>query len=205
MVDVGCGAGGSALFLRTEMDCRVIGMDLSPSSAATALRLNGLAGIRSGVDFACAQAEHIPLGSGLADFVWTQHVTMNMGDHGAMLDEVARLLKPGGTYAGHEWLRSSAVGELPYPVPWAPDASANNAIESERFLGLLKERGFHSTVTDVTGEMQEALEKDMESLRAADAPAAAERIPRLANLIAASRDGLMTCWMLVAHKDKKLF
>ncbi len=53
--------------------------------------------------------------------------------------------------------------------------------------------------------MQEALEKDMESLRAADAPAAAERIPRLANLIAASRDGLMTCWMLVAHKDKKLF
>ena len=198
VIDVGCGAGGSARFLRTEMDCRVFGLDLSPSSVSTALRLNRLAGIRSVVDFACAQAEHIPLRSGLAHYVWTQHVTMNMGDHAAMLDEVVRLLKPGGCYAGHEWLRSGNAGELPYPMPWAPDASANNTIVSERFLKLLGERGFSLEVADVTAEMQKALKKDRELLRAADVPAVAERIPRLENLIAASRDGLMVCWMIVA-------
>lgn len=200
VVDVGCGAGGAARYLRVEFGCRVIGIELSLETLETARQLNQLVGITSGLSFIAAQADSLPLPSQIADIVWTQHVTMNLPDHAAFLRDCARVLKPSGRYVCHEWLRNRA-GALPFPLPWAPTPPLSHVIAADEFLQLLKDQQFSPEAEDVTPAMQDALERDMDALAVAAAPAAAERIPRLRNLIQAARDSLLCCWIIVAPKS----
>jgi ubiquinone/menaquinone biosynthesis C-methylase UbiE len=151
----------------------------------------------SGVNFAVGSAMSLPLASGIADVVWTQHVTMNVPDHAALVRECLRALKPSGRLACHEWLRHAA-GEPPYPLPWAYAPALNHTVEESRFLDLLKENGFHPEAADVTAPMREALWEDAGRLEAQGHPP--ERTAAIRNLVQAAGDGLFACFMIVARK-----
>jgi ubiquinone/menaquinone biosynthesis C-methylase UbiE len=198
VVEVGCGYGSAARWLHAERQCRVVGVDLTPSRIETAVELTRMVRFHSGVNFVVGSAMDLPIASSTADYAWTQHVTMNVPDHAALLRECARVLKPSGRLAGHEWLRRKQ-GELPFPLPWAYSPPLNHAIEEEKFFALLGENYFEAEAEDVTEAMRQALVADAARLEAQGHPP--ERTAALRNLVQAAGDGLFGCLMIVARKD----
>jgi len=197
VVDIGCGYGSASRLLHDERACRVVGVDLTPSRIEIAVELTRMVRFHSGVNFVVGSAMSLPLASSIADFVWTQHVTMNVPDHAALIQECARVLRPTGCLASHEWLRRGS-GEPAFPLPWAYTAALNHAIEESRFLTLLKENKFDPDVEEVTEAMRDALFEDANRLEAQNHPP--ERIAALRNLVRAATDGLFGCFMIVARR-----
>jgi ubiquinone/menaquinone biosynthesis C-methylase UbiE len=197
VVDVGCGFGSTARFLHAEYGCRVVGLDLTPARIQTARELTRMVRLESGIHFLIGSALALPLPSKFADVVWTQHVSMNLPDHAAFVSECARVLKPSGRLASHEWLRGRE-GELRVPLPWASAPSLNYAVAASAFLDLLRRNGLEPEVEDVTSAMRDALSKDITVMESQGAPP--ERMAAFRNLVEAAGDGLLCCWMIVSRK-----
>ena len=198
VVDIGCGIGGAARFLHAEFGCRVTGIDLTVTRLRTAVALNRLVGNPAGIYIVAAQADSLPLPSNFADVVWTQHLTMNLPDPRGFLRECARVLKPTGRLAFHEWF-VNRPDSLPFPLPWAANPSLNFALRAEQFLELLREQNFSPQYEDVTPAMVDWLQKDIQALISRNGPA--ERIAALGNLARAATDGLLCCRMVIATRQ----
>jgi ubiquinone/menaquinone biosynthesis C-methylase UbiE len=198
VVEIGCGYGSAARWLHAERRCRVVGVDLTPSRIEAAVELTRMVRFQENVHFVTGSAMELPLAASIADVAWTQHVTMNVPDHLALLRECNRVLKPSGKLVSHEWLRRRE-GELPFPLPWAYSPTLNHAIRDESFFALLKKCGFNADSEDLTEAMRQALLEDAARLEAqGHAP---ERTAALRNLVQAAGDGLFACFMIVARKN----
>ena len=95
VVDVGCGAGGEAVFL-AERGFRVIGVDASRDALAVAGRRAAEAGVE--LDLRHGSALDLPLAGGEAGFALDRgcfHV-VEREDRGAYAAEIERTLAPGG-------------------------------------------------------------------------------------------------------------
>jgi SAM-dependent methyltransferase len=113
VLDIGCGTGYSLKWLREKLATQAaFGVDVSPDAAAFWHET----GLKNG---AIASAQQIPLGSNLFDLVTCFDVIYQLrdGDAEAAIDEIHRLLKPGGILfirePAYEWLRAGhdvAVG-----------------------------------------------------------------------------------------------
>lgn len=91
VLDVGCGAGSVAKAVkRARPDLDVYGCDLSQSALAVAQQ------DPEGVAFELGTAERLPFGDGELDFVYVFDVLEHVDSPDAMLDEIARVLKPRG-------------------------------------------------------------------------------------------------------------
>lgn len=158
VLDVGSGLGGPARFLAAECGCRVAGLDLTESYHEAARLLTAAVGLGARVEFHLGDATALPFADGTFNGALLQHCTMNIPDKGRLFRECARVLRPAGVLALHEWVK---LGEGPMilPVRWAdtPDIDwiAPRA-EVERRLG---EAGFVEVeVRDVSGESQRWME-----------------------------------------------
>ena len=112
VVDVGCGAGIDSLIAAKKVgpDGRVIGVDMTPSMlekarhAAEETRLEN-------VEFREGYAEALPVADGWADVVISNGVLNLMPDKAAALEEMSRVLKPGGRLQIGDILVQRAVPE----------------------------------------------------------------------------------------------
>jgi ubiquinone/menaquinone biosynthesis C-methylase UbiE len=111
-VDVGCGAGIDSLIAakKTAPDGRVIGVDMTPSMLEKARRAAEEAGLKS-VEFREGYAEALPVEDGWADVVISNGVLNLMPDKAAALQEMSRVLKPGGRLQIGDILVQKAVPE----------------------------------------------------------------------------------------------
>jgi SAM-dependent methyltransferase len=92
ILDIGCGDGSSAVLAAQRNPAHhLAGLDWSASALGSARRL-GLAVVRGGVD-----APGLPFASGCADVVVMSELIEHLVDTDAALDEVFRVLKPGGS------------------------------------------------------------------------------------------------------------
>jgi SAM-dependent methyltransferase len=201
VIDVGCGIGGTARYLHAEFSCRVLGIDLTPARLRAGMELNRLVGFQ-GIDLLAAQADALPFPASFADMVLTQHLTMNLPDHRSFVRECARVLKPGGRLAVHEWFLArsgSASSPLLYPLPWAPNPTLNHAVSSSEFLSMLHDECFIEVAEDVTAAMVARLEKDVQALTSHGA--SEQRLAAHRNLIKAATDGVLHCLMITAERQ----
>jgi arsenite methyltransferase len=112
VVDVGCGAGTDSLIAAKKVgpDGRVIGVDMISSMlekarhAAEETRLGN-------VEFREGYAEALPVDDGWADVVISNGVLNLMPDKTAALEEMSRVLKPGGRLQIGDILVQKAVPE----------------------------------------------------------------------------------------------
>ena len=97
VVDVGCGAGMDSLIAARLVgpDGRVIGVDMTPVMLDKARQAASEAGLAN-MEFREGYAEALPVESGWADVVISNGVLNLMPDKAAALEEMARILKPGG-------------------------------------------------------------------------------------------------------------
>jgi ubiquinone/menaquinone biosynthesis C-methylase UbiE len=99
IVDVGCGTGLYARGIaKTHPLCRVIGVDISRAMLARAIVLRDLEGLRN-VSYVESDAHQLPIMGNVADAVVCCGALHLFRDSSAVLQEMFRVLKPGGYLA----------------------------------------------------------------------------------------------------------
>ncbi|MFM2310792.1 MAG: hypothetical protein RLZZ04_68 [Cyanobacteriota bacterium] len=115
MLDVGCGIGGSTLYLAEKFGCQGTGITLSPVQASRATARAIDAGLDSRVNFAVANALAMPFEDHTFDLVWSLESGEHMPDKAKFLGECYRVLKPGGKMIFATWCHretDSVAGNL---------------------------------------------------------------------------------------------
>jgi len=93
LLDVGCGNGAVATRTARTLGLAAVGVDVDAEQVATArTSANGVDGVR----FLVADAVHLPFRDGEFDLVYTNKSTHHIRDWPTALDEMARVLAPGG-------------------------------------------------------------------------------------------------------------
>jgi arsenite methyltransferase len=111
VVDVGSGADiDSLIAARMVAPGEVIGVDMTPAMLARARRAAGET-VLDNVSFREGYAEALPVPEGWADVVVSNGVLNLMPDKAAALQEMARVLKPGGRLQIADILVEKAVPE----------------------------------------------------------------------------------------------
>ncbi|MCX7708009.1 MAG: class I SAM-dependent methyltransferase [Anaerolineae bacterium] len=107
--DLGCGAGQLAVELaQAAPELRVTGIDLSNLLLAQALRKAAAAGLAHRVDFRTGDVERAPFEDASLDLVVSTLSLHHWSNPAAVLDEVARILKPGGAFVIFDLRRDMA-------------------------------------------------------------------------------------------------
>lgn len=115
ILDVGCGIGGSSLYLAQKFNASATGITLSPVQAKRATQRAQEADLTSRVRFEVADALEMPFPDDSFDFVWSMESGEHMPDKAKFLAECYRVLKPGGTFLMATWCHrpiTPATGEL---------------------------------------------------------------------------------------------
>ena len=140
-LDIGSGLGGPSRYIAHAYNCRVTGVDLSEEYVAVAGSLSRRVGLAGKVSYRQASALALPFKDATFDGVYMQHVGMNIADKARLFGEVHRVLKPAGTFAIYDVMRSND-GAFDYPVPWASGADGNFIETPATYRALLAAEGF---------------------------------------------------------------
>ncbi len=103
LLDVGCGIGGSTLYLAQKFNASATGITLSPIQASRAAARAQAAQLDSRVEFKVADALKMPFEGNSFDLVWSLESGEHMPDKQQFLQECYRVLKPGGTLLVATW------------------------------------------------------------------------------------------------------
>lgn len=116
-VDLGCGPGHLAVRLaQTAPELKVIGVDLAPGMLAAGEERAAEAGLSDRVVFRRGDAAEIPLPDSSVDLVVSTLSLHHWSDPVVVLDEVARVLRPGGSYLIADLRRD--LGLAPWSLLW---------------------------------------------------------------------------------------
>ena len=103
ILDVGCGIGGSSLYLADKFAAEVTGITLSPRQVSRARERAISAGLEESVEFQLANALKMPFADNSFDLVWSLESGEHMPDKAQFLAECYRVLKPGGKLLLATW------------------------------------------------------------------------------------------------------
>jgi tocopherol O-methyltransferase len=103
VLDVGCGIGGSSIYLAGRLRAQVQGITLSPVQAERAKQRAQMAGLGETVRFTVANALTMPFADASFDLVWSLESGEHMPDKLQFLQECCRVLRPGGRLILATW------------------------------------------------------------------------------------------------------
>ena len=114
IIDVGCGIGGSTLYLAEKFGAQATGITLSSVQASRARERAINANLEKQVTFEVANALEIPFADNSFDLVWSLESGEHMPDKAKFLEECYRVLQPGGKLILATWCHreTSIAGEL---------------------------------------------------------------------------------------------
>lgn len=98
IADFGAGYGGSARWLARTYGCHVSCVNLSEVQNERNRSMTAAVGLSGQIDVYDASFEKAPLEDNDFNHVWSQDSLLHAGHRRAVLDEVDRILKPGGTF-----------------------------------------------------------------------------------------------------------
>jgi tocopherol O-methyltransferase len=104
VLDVGCGLGGSSMYLAREYDVMVKGISLSPKQVSTARDEARRRGLLGRVNFEVQDAHHLDRDPAIYDVIWIVECSEHIFNKPAFIAECARHLAPGGRLAICAWL-----------------------------------------------------------------------------------------------------
>jgi tocopherol O-methyltransferase len=111
VLDVGCGVGGSSLWLARELGCSVLGITLSPVQIKLANGRARATGLTRRVRFEVRDANNLDTAGERFDVVWTVECSEHLFDKARFCENCARALRRGGRFALCAWLASPASRE----------------------------------------------------------------------------------------------
>ncbi|MBP2370517.1 methyltransferase domain-containing protein [Pseudonocardia parietis] len=96
VLDLGSGYGGAARQLASRLGAKVHCLNLSPVENDRNTRLTKEQGLDELLTVATGTFEDVPVDDASIDVVWSQDAFLHSGDRDRVLDEIARVLRPGG-------------------------------------------------------------------------------------------------------------
>jgi tocopherol O-methyltransferase len=105
VLDIGCGLGGSALWLAEELNCDVTGMTISPVQARMATAKAKSRRLAASVRFEVNDADTWQPKPGSFDVIWIMESSEHFHDKPDFFRRCAKALRPGGILAVCAWLR----------------------------------------------------------------------------------------------------
>lgn len=118
--DVGCGQGGPGMWVAQETGASLIGVDSSRAAIASAAGSAHLRGLGDQTTFILADAAKTGLPDVSLDGAMSTDALQLMPDPGAVISEVARVIKPGAVFAFTTWLSLKPVKGLAYVPDYRP-------------------------------------------------------------------------------------
>jgi tocopherol O-methyltransferase len=110
VLDVGCGLGGSSLWLARHLDCRVVGITISPTQAGIAADRAHEESLDSRASFLVLDANRLDLAESSFDVVWCIECSEHLLNKAKFFRDCARVLRPGGRLALCAWLAGEGPG-----------------------------------------------------------------------------------------------
>jgi sarcosine/dimethylglycine N-methyltransferase len=101
-IDLGAGYGGAARVMAKDHGAHITCLNLSTVENERNRALNAAAGLTDKVDVVDGSFDAMPFADESFDFAWSQDAILHAPDRDAVLDEVARVLKPGGLFILHD-------------------------------------------------------------------------------------------------------
>ena len=98
VLDMGAGFGGAARWLAKNHGCKVTALNLSTVQNQRDRQMNREQGLDHLVEVVDGSFEEVPHPDASFDFIWSQDAILHSGDRDKVMDEVKRLLKPGGQF-----------------------------------------------------------------------------------------------------------
>ncbi len=108
VLDVGCGIGGSSIYLAKNLDALVTGITISPIQADMARAFAKQDGVS--VDIRVMDAENMDL-PGLFDVIWSIEALSHLNDQERFFANAAKLLEKGGKFAIIDWFKKDGLTE----------------------------------------------------------------------------------------------
>lgn len=145
VIDLGSGAGNDCFIARHETGekGKVIGIDFTDAMIEKA-RVNAEKLGFNNVEFREGDIEDIPVSDNVADVVVSNCVLNLVPDKQKVMQEIFRVLKPGGHFSISDVV---LVGGLPEALRQDAEMYAgcvSGAIQKEEYLGYIKEMGFEN-------------------------------------------------------------
>lgn len=143
VIDLGSGAGNDCFVARHETGAegKVIGIDFTPAMISKA-RDNAEKLGYNNVEFRQGDIENMPVNDATADVVVSNCVLNLVPDKSKVIQEIYRVLKPGGHFSISDIV---LVGDLPEAFQKSAEMYAgciSGALQKEDYLNRLKEAGF---------------------------------------------------------------
>ena len=147
ILDLGAGYGGSARYLADRFACHVTCLNLSETQNALNRKLTEEAGLTDLVDVVHGDFENIPEPDDSYDIIWSEDAILHSGHRTRVLDEVRRVLIPGGQFLFTDPMQSDDCPEgVLQPIL---DRIQLSTLASFGFYRKeLTARGFEEAITD---------------------------------------------------------
>ncbi|MDS3861476.1 methyltransferase domain-containing protein [Thermosynechococcaceae cyanobacterium BACA0444] len=113
ILDVGCGIGGSSIYLAGKFGANVTGITLSSVQAGRGQSRAQRLGLADRVSFQVANALEMPFADQSFDLVWTLESGEHMADKAQFLQECCRVLQPGGKLLMATWCHRPTLPDYP--------------------------------------------------------------------------------------------
>jgi len=111
LLDVCSALGGPARKLAQKYDCQISGLDATQRMHTEAIRRTAEAGLSDKIDFKLGNALDMPFRSDTFDVVWGQDAWCYITDKKRLIEECARVVKPGGVVAFTDWLEVGPMSD----------------------------------------------------------------------------------------------
>lgn len=108
VLDIGCGIGGTSIFLAREYGCDVTGITISPVQVSMARE--AAAGMPDPPRFEVDDANDISV-TGSFDIIWSVEMISHLRDRDNLFRRAAALLKPGGRMCITDWWKDEGLSE----------------------------------------------------------------------------------------------
>lgn len=145
VLDMGCGVGGTSVFLAKTFGCRVTGITVSRVQLEQATAYAAASGVRHLVQFELMDFTAMTFGDATFTKAFTQETSNHALDKAALVRETHRVLKPGGCYVSLDVFQNRDVRPGGEAARFHCVLRGWPSVSLERFdryIALAKEAGF---------------------------------------------------------------
>lgn len=114
VLDIGCGTGGAEVVLARDFDAQTItGIDVEPQLTERTDKLIARKGLSGKVKIMLVDPGPLEFANDEFDIVFSKDSMIHIPDKAAIFREILRVLKPGGVFAGSDWLVGENADSMP--------------------------------------------------------------------------------------------
>lgn len=148
VIDLGAGYGGAARVLAAEHGAHVTCLNLSLVENERNRHLTEEAGLSDRIEVVDGSFDDMPFAGESFDIAWSQDAILHAPDRGRVLDEVDRVLKPGGLFAFTDPMQADGIGDTRVLQPIYDRIHLPDLASIGFYRDALARRGFEEIEVD---------------------------------------------------------